>query len=74
MKRYIQPITAAKDDNASELSVTLDALNDDFDYIVASLEKLDRSGNEFSAKGNVIAQELLATFQDTIGKIADLLA
>ena len=74
MKKYIQPVTAAKDDNVSELMSTLDALNDDFDYIVASLEKLDRSGSELSAKGNVIAQELLTTFQDTIGQIADILA
>ena len=65
-------VKAAEDD--SKLVQTIDKLEDDFDYIVASLEKLDRSGAEASNKGLVIAEKLLDTFQQAISQIADVLA
>ena len=74
-KKKIYPsnyVKAAEDD--SKLVQTIDKLEDDFDYIVASLEKLDRSGAEASNKGLVVAEKLLDTFQQAISQIADVLA
>lgn len=76
MKKYVHAneVTAAVSDEDSQLAQTIDKLEDDFEYIIASFEKLDRSGAEERNKGTEIAEKLLDTFQQAISHIADILA
>lgn len=60
MKR-LNRITAAESDE-SRLSVIIDELKDEFDYIISGFEKLDRSGSEMSNSGFAIAESLMNTF------------
>lgn len=73
MKRFMKPVTAADEGN-SKLLETLDAVKEDFDYIISGLEKLDRSGAEASNQGLIIAEGLQGTLQDVISQIADSVA
>ena len=73
MKRIRKPVTAADEGN-SKLLETLDAVKEDFDYIISGLEKLDRSGAEASNQGLIIAEGLQSTLQDVISQIADSVA
>lgn len=69
MKR-LSKVNAAEE-GESKLLDTLDAIKDDFEYLIAGLEKLDRSGAESSNNGLIIAEQLQASLQDVINKIAD---
>lgn len=69
MKR-LSKINAAEE-GESKLLDTLDALKDDFEYLIAGLEKLDRSGAESSNNGLIIAEQLQGALQDFINQIAD---
>lgn len=73
MKRFMRSVTAAEGDD-SKLISALDSLKDDFDYIVAGLEKLDRTGAEASNNGLIIAENLQNTFQEIISSIGDNLS
>ena len=68
MKRVRRTIQAAQGDE-SKLQETIDALKDDFDYIISGLDKLDRSGAEASNEGLIIAEGLQSTFQEVISSI-----
>jgi len=70
MKRIRRPITAAAEDD-SKLVMMMDQLKDDFDYVLAGLEKLDRTGATESNEGLVIAEALSDALQDAISKISD---
>lgn len=70
MKRIRRPITAAAEDD-SKLVMMMDQLKDDFDYVLAGLEKLDRTGATESNEGLVIAEALSDAIQDAISKISD---
>lgn len=69
MKR-MKSITAASADD-SELILMLDQLKDDFDYVLAGLEKLDRTGNTERNAGLVIAETLSDAIQSAISEISD---
>lgn len=69
MKR-LRTINAA-DEGSSKLADTLDALKEDFDFIISGLEKLDRSGAEASNDGLIIAERLSNDFADVVSEIAD---
>ena len=77
MKKYVHSsntIMSAASDDDSKLAQTIDKLEDDFEYIIASFEKLDRSSAEERNQGTEIAEKLLETFQQAISHIADILA
>ena len=67
-------ITSATSGEPSKLEESIDSLKDDFDYIIASLEKLDRTGATESNEGLIIAEGLSDTFQNVIAKIAEKLS
>jgi len=69
MKR-LNYISSAENDN-SKLAEMLDSLKDDFEYIIAGLEKLDRSGAEASNEGLIIAERFQGNMQDIISEISD---
>ena len=71
MKRHVS-ITAAETDK-SILQERMDILEDDFDYLIAGLEKLDRSGKVASDEGANIADDVSIAVSDAIRKIADVL-
>lgn len=76
MKKYVhanEVVTAATEED-SQLAQTIDKLEEDFEYIIASFEKLDRSGAEERNKGTEIAEKLLDTFQQAVSHIAEILA
>jgi len=72
MKKYT-PIVAAESTEPSELSTLLDQIDEDYDYLVAGLEKLDRSDASASDAGVEIAQSISDTINDAISQIADIL-
>lgn len=71
MKKIRRYISAANSSDDSKLMLAIDALKDDFDYIIAGLEKLDRSGAESSNQGLIIAERLQDQFQAVIAEIGD---
>lgn len=71
MKR-LRHVTAADENPGSEkLMDTIDALKDDFDFIVSGLEKLDRTGASESNDALIIAESLGDSLQNTISQISD---
>ena len=72
MKKY-RKVMAADAPEQSQLATLLDQIDDDYDYLVAGLEKLDRSGSAASNAGAEIAQEIAAAISNAITQIADLL-
>lgn len=72
MKR-LKKVTAAASADDSKLLQMFDQLKDDFDYILAGLEKLDRTGATESNEGLVIAEELSDALQSAISQISDKL-
>ena len=72
MKRLLR-ITAASDSEDSKLLDMMKELKDDFDYILAGFEKLDRMGSSKSNEGYAIAIKLSDMFQSTISQISDKL-
>ena len=72
MKKY-RKIMAADAPEQSQLATLLDQIDDDYDYLVAGLEKLDRSGSAASNAGAEIAQGIADAINNAITQIADLL-
>ena len=66
----MKQISAASEGD-SKLAAALDAISDDFDYIISGLEKLDRSGAEASNNGLIIAERLNDALQAAIEGIAE---
>lgn len=69
MKRQI--IAAEGED--TRLEDMMDVLEDDFDYIISGLDKLNRDGRESRADGISVAQELHESLDAIISRIADIL-
>lgn len=70
MKRFKRTITAADENPQSEaLHDMISGLEDDFDYIISGLEKLDRSGESGMATG--LASRLAELLDDVTIEIAD---
>ena len=71
MKRKLRYVSSAEGEGDSKLSAVLDELKDDFDYILAGLEKFDRTGAEASNNGLIIAERLQSELQDIISEIGN---
>ena len=69
--KYPQRVTAAEAPKDSKLSEMLNSLEDDFDYLIAGLEKLDRTGATESNEGLIIAEKFSAALQSAISAISD---
>lgn len=69
MKRLTK-ITSAED--ASRLSDMIKQIEDDFDYLIAGLEKLDRGGKDSSMSGESVAEELQSAIQSGIEAVSNL--
>ena len=70
MKRYVQKITAAAEGD-SKLQMMIDQIEDDFDYLIAGLEKLDRDGATSSNEGLMIAEKFSQALQSAIEAVAN---
>lgn len=70
MKLRKRSIMAAAEDD-SKLAQLMDQLEDDFDYVIAGLEKLDRTGATESNQGLIIAESLSEALQSAVSQIAD---
>lgn len=68
MKRVI-----AASMNNEALDELVSAIEDDFDYVVSGLQKLDRMGKEPSQKAMQIAGQLQQAIQATQAQIATLI-
>lgn len=75
MKRIISNYTPVQgaDEIDDKLEEMLTSLKDDFDYIIAGIEKLGRSGANTANDAKMISEDLEAIFQDTISTIANKL-
>lgn len=71
MKKMRRVVTAAEGDGNSKLQDMMDMLKDDFDYVLAGLEKLDRTGATESNQGLVIAEGLSDALQSAISQISE---
>lgn len=74
MKKLRTTIKAADDGGNSKLLEAIDALKEDFDYIISGLEKLDRTGASESNEGLIIAENIQDNLQDAISQIASKIA
>lgn len=72
MKRRIRSVTAADDTKLSGLDDAIDTLKDDFDYLIAGLEKLGRTGINASNEGQAIVENLSTDIQSYLAQIAEL--
>lgn len=68
MKRVI-----ATSMNNEALDELMSAVEDDFDYVVSGLQKLDRMGKEPSQKAMQLAGQLQQAIQATQAQIANLI-
>ena len=74
MKKFVRSFTNSDIMSAEEISDSLkdmiDAINDDFDYLMSGIEKLGRSGANMSKGAEVIAENLASAIQDSIAEVA----
>ncbi len=70
MKKIIR---AAAADEDTRLRDMIDSLEDDFDYIVSGLEKLDRSDRDSRESAIAVATELHEQLNNIIASIADII-
>jgi hypothetical protein len=70
MKRVIMSAEASEDTRLKDM---IDVIEDDFDYAVSGLEKLDRDGGPSRSSGIEVANELHAQLTDIIAQIADII-
>ena len=68
MKRVIN--AASEGGSEDKLTEAIDALKDDFDYIISGLERLQRQGANGSNDALMIAENLSSDLQATINQIA----
>ena len=66
-------IIAAKENEDTRLEDMLDVLEDDFDYILSGLDKLNREGRESREEGISIAQQLHESLDAITVQIADII-
>lgn len=71
MKKKLNKVTGAETVE-SRLSEIMPMLEDDFDYFMSGLDKLDRSGKDLSDSGYDIAQEFYEMLQEAISKVSDI--
>ena len=74
MKRIIkssQYIQSADDAKNEKLQETISNLEDDFDFILAGLDKLDRTSAEDSRMALEIAEKFYANMQDVVSAISE---
>lgn len=69
MKKFLKPVKGAEGEN-NKLEDTLDAIKDDFDYVMAGIDKLGRSGAEAANNALIIAESFQSDIQSVIEKIA----
>jgi len=70
MKKYIR---AAEEKEDTRLADIIDQLEDDFDYIIGGLEKLDRDGGESRQSGIQVAMEIGNQLNSITSQIADII-
>lgn len=61
----------AAEESDNTLDTVLDTISDDFDYVIAGLEKLGRTGANATQQALAIAENLDNYIQDIIDQIAD---
>lgn len=71
MKKMRKIISAAEAADDTRLKDAIDMLEDDFDYAIAGLEKLGRSGRSNYENAVSIANTFSAAVAQVIDKIAD---
>lgn len=74
MKRIIkssQYIQSADEVKNEKLQETISNLEDDFDFILAGLDKLDRTSAEDSRMALEIAEKFYANMQDVVSAISE---
>lgn len=72
MKRVRNYIKAASEDD-SKLALLTSQLEDDFDYLLAGFDKLDRTGATESNEGLVIAEGVADAIQDAIAQVSEVI-
>ncbi len=70
MKRYISSAEKSEDTRLADM---IDQLEDDFDYIISGLEKLDRSGHEIRESGIELANVIGEQLNTITSQIADII-
>lgn len=70
MKRYVK---AADETEDRRLADMIDSLEDDFDYIISGLEKLDRDGKDSRDSGISIANQIHDQLNEITAQIADII-
>lgn len=68
--KKVRRITAATEE-ASKLDMIMDAMEEDFDYFIDGLRKLDRTDATASNQGLVIAEAFNKALQTALDSIAD---
>lgn len=63
-------IYAAEDNSNDKLADAIDSLKEDFDYIIAGLERLDRQGANGSNDALMIAENISTNLQGHLSEIA----
>lgn len=72
MKKYRRMISAAVDDNEdTRLKDAISAIDEDYDYVVAGLEKLGRDGSTSYNAALEIADRFESALAEAIAAIAD---
>lgn len=70
MKRMITSADATEDTRLADI---IDQLEDDFDYIISGLEKLDRDGRDARESGISVAMQLGEQLNSITAQIADII-
>lgn len=66
-----KPVQAAEGEQGSDkLQAALDNLNDDFDYIISGLERLERQGANGANDAMMIAENLSGALQSVMSEVA----
>ena len=74
MKRVKSSVKAASGEGDSKLQEMMDAIKSDFEYILAGLEKLERTGASEANDGLIIAEGLQDNLQSAVAEIASKLS
>lgn len=68
----LNTVESAEDTDVDEsIKNSMDAIKEDFDYIISGLEKLARSGASSSQAASIIIENIQSDFQNHINDIAD---
>ena len=66
-------IVAAQENEDNRLADMIDKLEDDFDYIISGLEKLDRSDKSLRESGIQVASQISEQLDAITAQIADII-